>query len=154
MAYSAYINRGRVEIGLTVIGALGMPVVFIGLFVVDPLTRIFDGLCLLGFFASFLFPSMDTYRIKLQRMGACIGRIEFLTQLLGIVLVLVHSFFSNVLALSAKEELLVIFFPLYWHGTDEVFGGFFRVIFHILLKIFYRIKIEGMENFQPSMDVF
>ena len=32
--FSAYINRGRVEIGLTVIGALGMPVVFIGLFVV------------------------------------------------------------------------------------------------------------------------
>ena len=56
--FSAYLNRGRVEIGLAAIGALGMPIVFALLFVVNPLTRIFDCLCLsLGFFGALFFCS-------------------------------------------------------------------------------------------------
>ena len=152
--FSAYINRGRVEIGLTVIGALGMPVVFIGLFVVDPLTRIFDGLCLsLGFFGALFFVPLNGYlqdKAAENERGRVLAASNLLTQLLGIVLVLVHAFFSNVLELSAKEELLVIFFPALLIGMVSMkflLEDFFRVIFHILLKIFYRIKIEGMENF-------
>ena len=152
--FSAYINRGRVEIGLTVIGALGMPVVFIGLFVVDPLTRIFDGLCLsLGFFGALFFVPLNGYlqdKAVENERGRVLAASNLLTQLLGIVLVLVHAFFSNVLELSAKEELLVIFFPALLIGMVSMkflLEDFFRVIFHILLKIFYRIKIEGMENF-------
>ena len=91
-----------------------MPVVFIGLFVVDPLTRIFDGLCLSGFFRSIVFVPLNGYlqdKAVENERGRVLAASNLLTQLLGIVLVLVHAFFSNVLELSAKEELLVIFFP-------------------------------------------
>ena len=49
--FAAYLNRGRVEIGLTAIGGLGMPFVFIGLVNVDPLTIFFDAL---SFYWAFL----------------------------------------------------------------------------------------------------
>ena len=44
--FSAYLNRGKVEIGLSAIGALGMAIVFLCLVISEPLNLLFDGLCL------------------------------------------------------------------------------------------------------------
>ena len=155
--FSAYLNRGRVEIGLSAIGALGMAIVFLCLVLSEPLNIIFDGLCLsLGFFGALFFVPLNGYlqdRAAENERGRVLAASNLLTQLSGILLVLVHAFLSNVLGLSAKEELLVIFFPALLIGVITLkflLEDFFRSLFHILLKIFYRIKIEGMENFPIS----
>ena len=113
--FAAYLNRGRVEIGLTAIGGLGMPFVFIGLVNVDPLTIFFDAfLSFTGLFWCLFFVPLNGYlqdhAVENDR-GRVLAASNLLTQLSGIILVLVHSFLSNVLQLSAKEELLVIFLP-------------------------------------------
>ena len=155
--FSAYLNRGRVEIGLSAIGALGMAIVFLCLVISEPLNLLFDGLCLcLGFFGALFFVPLNGYlqdRAAENERGRVLAASNLLTQLSGILLVLVHAFLSNVLGLSAKEELLVIFFPALLIGVITLkflLEDFFRALFHILLKIFYRIKIEGMENFPIS----
>ena len=155
--FSAYLNRGRVEIGLSAIGALGMAIVFLCLVISEPLNLLFDGLCLfLGFFGALFFVPLNGYlqdRAAENERGRVLAASNLLTQLSGILLVLVHAFLSNVLGLSAKEELLVIFFPALLIGVITLkflLEDFFRSLFHILLKIFYRIKIEGMENFPIS----
>jgi acyl-[acyl-carrier-protein]-phospholipid O-acyltransferase/long-chain-fatty-acid--[acyl-carrier-protein] ligase len=54
--FVAYLNRGRIEIGLSAIGAIGMPIVFMGFCVSEPLSDVFSGLCLsLGFFGALFF---------------------------------------------------------------------------------------------------
>ena len=155
--FSAYLNRGRVEIGLSAIGALGMAIVFLCLVISEPLNLVFDGLCLfLGFFGALFFVPLNGYlqdRAAENERGRVLAASNLLTQLSGILMVLVHAFLSNVLGLSAKEELLVIFFPALLIGVITLkflLEDFFRALFHILLKIFYRIKIEGMENFPIS----
>ena len=157
---SAYLNRGRVEIGLSAIGALGMAIVFLCLVISEPLNLLFDGLCLcLGFFGALFFVPLNGYlqdRAAENERGRVLAASNLLTQLSGILLVLVHAFLSNFLGLSAKEELLVIFFPALLIGVITLkflLEDFFRALFHILLKIFYRIKIEGMENFPTVADV-
>ena len=42
--------------------------------------------------------------------GRIIAASNLLTQLLGIFLIVLHSFFSNVLGLTSKQELLIILF--------------------------------------------
>ena len=77
---AAFLNRGRVEIGLTVIGGLGMPVVFMGLAFLDPLTNYFDFLCLcLGIFGALFFVPLNGYlQDKAEKNErACLGSIEF-----------------------------------------------------------------------------
>jgi len=155
--FSAYLNRGRVEIGLSAIGALGMAIVFLCLVISEPLNLLFDGLCLsLGFFGALFFVPLNGYlqdSAAENERGRVLASSNLLTQLSGILMVLVHAFLSNVLGLSAKGELLVIFFPALLIGVITLkflLEDFFRALFHILLKIFYRIKIEGMENFPIS----
>ena len=155
--FSAYLNRGRIELGLSAIGALGMAIVFISLVITKPLNLIFDGLCLtLGFLGALFFVPLNGYlqdKAAENERGRVLAASNLLTQLSGILLVLVHAFLSNVLGFSAKEELLVIFFPALLIGVITLkflLEDFFRALFHVLLKIFYRIKIEGMENFPAT----
>ena len=54
------------------------------------------------------------------------------------------------LVCAGKEELLVIFIPALVIGLFTLFSlleDFFRAWFHMLLRIFYRFSIFGMENF-------
>ena len=44
--FVAYLNRGRIEIGLSAIGSIGIPIVFMGFCVSEPLSGVFSGLCL------------------------------------------------------------------------------------------------------------
>jgi acyl-[acyl-carrier-protein]-phospholipid O-acyltransferase/long-chain-fatty-acid--[acyl-carrier-protein] ligase len=60
--FVAYLNRGRIEIGLSAIGAIGMPIVFMGFCISEPLSDVFSGLCLsLGFFGALFFVPLNGY---------------------------------------------------------------------------------------------
>ena len=142
---AAFLNRGRVEIGLTVIGGLGMPVVFMGLAFLDPLTNYFDFLCLcLGIFGALFFVPLNGYlqdKAEKNERGRVLAASNLLTQLSGILLVLIHALLSNILKFSAKEELLIIFIPSLIIGIltmKFLFEDFNRVISLILQKTFYK----------------
>ena len=78
-----------------------------------------------------------------------ISFLKFTYQLTGIGFVLFHALLSY-LGFSAKEELLIMFLPavlIAFACMKYLMEDFFRAWFHIFLRIFYRIKIIGMENF-------
>jgi acyl-[acyl-carrier-protein]-phospholipid O-acyltransferase/long-chain-fatty-acid--[acyl-carrier-protein] ligase len=152
--FVAYLNHGRVEIGLSVIGALGMPVVFLGFCVSDPLSLIFDMLCLgLGFFGALFFVPLNGYlqdNAMESERGRVLAASNLLTQLVGILLVALHAYLSNILHLSVKQELMFILVPallVAFFTLGHLLEDFFRAWFRIFLRLFYRINIEGMENF-------
>ena len=152
--FVAYLNRGRIEIGLSAIGAIGMPIVFMGFCVSEPLSDVFSGLCLsLGFFGALFFVPLNGYiqdRADQNERGRVLAASNLLTQLVGILMILLHAYLSNIVGLSGKEELLVIFIPALIIGLFTLFSlleDFFRAWFHMLLRIFYRFSIFGMENF-------
>lgn len=152
--FVAYLNRGRIEIGLSAIGALGMPLVFIGFCLSDPLSGVFNGLCLgLGFFGALFFVPLNGYiqdRAQENERGRVLAASNLLTQLVGILMILLHAYLSNMLGLSGKEELLVILIPAMVIGLLTLWStleDFFRAWFHMFLRVFYRINILGMENF-------
>ena len=152
--FVAYLNRGRIEIGLSAIGAIGMPIVFMGFCVSEPLSDVFSGLCLsLGFFGALFFVPLNGYiqdRADQNERGRVLAASNLLTQLVGILMILLHAYLSNIVGLSGKEELLVILIPALVIGVFTLFSlleDFFRAWFHMLLRIFYRFSIFGMENF-------
>ena len=152
--FVAYLNRGRIEIGLSAIGAIGMPIVFMGFCVSEPLSDVFSGLCLsLGFFGALFFVPLNGYiqdRAHQNERGRVLAASNLLTQLVGILMILLHAYLSNIVGLSGKEELLVILIPALVIGLFTLFSlleDFFRAWFHMLLRIFYRFSIFGMENF-------
>ena len=60
--FVAYLNRGRIEIGLTSIGGLGVPVVFLLLYFAEPLRSVFSIYCFsLGFFGALFFVPLNGY---------------------------------------------------------------------------------------------
>ena len=155
--FTAYLNRGRIEIGLTAIGGVGMPLVFVGFCLSQPLSVFFDGLCLsLGFFGALFFVPLNGFlqdNANEKERGRVLAASNLLTQLVGILLILFHAFLSNVLGLSAKQELLVILIPAIPIGLVTLWyllEDFFRAWFHLFLRVFYRIRIVGMEHFPKS----
>jgi acyl-[acyl-carrier-protein]-phospholipid O-acyltransferase/long-chain-fatty-acid--[acyl-carrier-protein] ligase len=155
--FVAYINRGRIEIGLTPIGALGIPIIYLGLYFSDPLKSNFDYFCFgLGFFGALFFVPLNGYlqdRANEGKRGRILASSNLLTQLFGIILILFHSFLSNFLNLNSKQELLVIFVPALFIGLSifkNLLEDFFRAWLHMLLRIFYKIQLDGMKNLPSS----
>ena len=152
--FVAYLNRGRIEIGLSAIGATGMSLVFLGFCLCNPLSKVFEVLCLsLGFFGALFFVPLNGYiqdRAEENERGRVLAASNLLTQITGILLIALHAYLSNVLGMSARQEFLVILIPSFIIGLITIrflLEDFFRVLFHILLRIFYRITVVGMENF-------
>lgn len=113
--FVAYLNRGKIELGLTVIGGLIMPVSLIILFLSNPMGKVFDAGCLsLGFSGALFFVPLNGYlqdQAEEDRRGRVLAATNLFTQLSGIAFIFFHSFLSTCLGLSAKEELLVILIP-------------------------------------------
>ena len=152
--FVAYLNRGRVELGLTPIGAILLPVAFLVVYFVDPFDVIFEcGCLLLGFSGALFFVPLNGF-LQDQAGEAERGRIlaasNLLTQLSSIALIILHALLSNFLGLSAKQEILFMCVPACLIAVltfKFLMEDFFRALFHMGLRIFYRIKIVGMENF-------
>ena len=113
--FVAYLNRGRIELGLTVIGGLIMPVSLIVLYFCNPLTLVFEIGCLaLGFSGALFFVPLNGYlqdQAEEDRRGRVLAAANLFTQLSGIAFIFFHAYLSGHLGLSAKEELLVMLVP-------------------------------------------
>ena len=113
--FVAYLNRGRIELGLTVIGGLIMPVSLIVLYFSNPLTLVFEIGCLaLGFSGALFFVPLNGYlqdQAEEDRRGRVLAAANLFTQLSGIAFIVFHAYLSGHLGLSAKEELLVMLVP-------------------------------------------
>ena len=113
--FVAYLKRGRIELGLTAIGGLIMPLPLMGLYFCDPLTLEFDIGCLvLGFSGALFFVPLNGYlqdQAEEDQRGRVLAATNLFTQLMSIAFIGFHAFLSIYLGLSAKEELLVILIP-------------------------------------------
>ena len=152
--FVAYLNRGRIELGLTPIGAVLLPIAMFIIYRVDPSELGFECGCLfLGFSGALFFVPLNGFlqdQAGESERGRVLSASNLLTQLSSIIFIFVHAFLSNYLELSAKEEVLVMIIPscLIAIFTLKILQeDFFRALFHLGLHLFYRIKIVGMENF-------
>ena len=152
--YVAYLNHGRIELGLSAIGAMGMPLVFVGLYNLNPLATGFEICCFsLGFFGALFFVPLNAYlqdQAQEGHRGRVLSASNLLTQLFSIGMILLHTYLSTVLHLSSKQELAIIMVPAFIIGCVTLyylFEDFCRAWLHMFLRVFYRIKFSGMENF-------
>ena len=118
--FVAYLNRGRVELGLTALGGLLMPVSLTVLYFCYPLTLVFELGCLsLGFSGALFFVPLNGYlqdQAEEDRRGRVLAATNLFTQLTGIAFILLHAFLSGFVGLTAKQELLVMLVPSFLIG--------------------------------------
>lgn len=152
--FAGYLNKGRVEIGLSPLGLLGMTLSLVGVYYFPPLGSRFEACCAtLGFFGALFFVPLNGYlqnQAEPKERGQILAASNLLTQLAGMVLIGVHAWLVNKLEIGAKVEILILLFPLGLLAvlvTTFLFEDLLRCFFHMLLRIFYRIKIKGMSNF-------
>jgi acyl-[acyl-carrier-protein]-phospholipid O-acyltransferase/long-chain-fatty-acid--[acyl-carrier-protein] ligase len=144
--FAAYLNRGKIELGLTAIGGLIMPISLVVLFLSNPMGKVFEigcfeiGCLALGFSGALFFVPLNGYlqdQAEEERRGRVLASANLLTQLSGIVFIGFHFFLSNFLGLDAKQELLVILVPSILVGVitfRALPGAISRVGRHILGK--------------------
>ena len=152
--FAAYLNKGRVEVGLSPLGLLGMTFSLAGVYFFPALGRMFEVCCAsLGFFGALFFVPLNGYlqdQAEPKERGRVLAASNLLTQLGGVLLIGVHIWLVNGFGAGAKLEILILLFPL---GLMAVLVGTFlfedllRSFFHMILRIFYRIEIRGMQNF-------
>ena len=152
--FCAYLNKGRIELGLCPMGAAGMALSLWIVYYSHPLSGAFEcGCASLGFFGALFFVPLNGYlqdRAGEDERGRVLAASNLLTQLGGVALIGVHAWLSNVLGLEAKEEILILIFPLGGIALVSMicqFEDFLRACFHLVLRIFYRVRVEGMDNF-------
>lgn len=139
--FVAYLNKGRIELGLTAIGGLIMPISLIVLFLSNPMGKLFDFGCLsLGFSGALFFVPLNGYlqdQAEEDRRGRVLAAANLFTQLISIVFIVFHAILSSYLGLTAKQELLVILVPSVLVGIvtlRALLEDFFRVWSHMLGK--------------------
>ena len=152
--FCAYLNKGRIELGLCPMGAGGMALSLWIVYISHPISGAFEcGCTSLGFFGALFFVPLNGYlqhRAEEDERGRVLAASNLLTQLGGVALIGLHAWFSNVLGLGAKQEILILIFPLGVIALISLicqFEDFLRACFHLVLHIFYRIRVVGMENF-------
>jgi len=152
--FSAYLNRGRIEVGLSAIGGLGMPISILGMYFSSPLSLSFDWCCIaVGFFGALFFVPLNAQlqnNAENKKRGRVLASSNLFTQSSGIIISLLYGFLSNLMEMNAKQTMLVILVPSSLIGVFYLrflFEDFFRAITHVFLRVFYRIRLEGMENF-------
>jgi hypothetical protein len=139
--FVAYLNRGKIELGLTVIGGLIMPISLLILFLSNPMGKLFDLGCLsLGFSGALFFVPLNGYlqdQAEEDQRGRVLAATNLFTQLSGIVFIGFHAYLSSYLGLGAKHELLVILVPSVLIGVITLRalpGGIPRIWRHVLGK--------------------
>ena len=140
---SAYVGRGRVELGIVPLGALAMPVTLICLTLSDPMSTSFNVCCvLLGIGGAFFFVPLNAFlqdQAGDERRGRVVAASNLLTNLLSIVFIGIHYFLSGKLNLNPIEELWVMTVPavliagFVWYLLPE---EIFRIATRALTRIF------------------
>ena len=91
-----------------------MPVSLVILFLSNPMGKVFDAGCLSLGFWGLVFRSFERLfagSVGGRPAGRVLAATNLFTQLSGIAFIFFHSFLSNYLGLTAKQELLVILVP-------------------------------------------
>lgn len=150
---SAYVGRGRVELGIVPFGALAMPVTLVCLTLSDPMGVSFNVCCvLLGVGGAFFFVPLNAFlqdRAGEERRGRVVAASNLLTNLLSIAFIGIHAFLSGELNFSPIEELWAMTVPAFliaaivWCLLPE---EIFRIAARALTRIFYRLDVTGVEN--------
>ena len=150
---TAYVNRGRVDLGLVPVGAILMPVILYALTRFDPLAASFRYGCVgLGMAGAFFFVPLNAFlqdKAGDSRRGRVVAASNLLTNLLVMVLIGVHAYLSNTLKLTAMEEFLVMVVPsvlLAVYVMTILPEAFFRTIATVVSRILYRVTVTGSEN--------
>jgi len=150
----AYLNRGRVDLGLVPLGAVIMAVALYLLTRVDPESTPFELCCVaLGAGGAFFFVPLNAFlqdRAGEERRGRVVAASNLLTNLLVIALIGVHAYLSNSLQLTAMEELLIMVIPsalLAAYVAIKLPEAFFRTFATVVTRILYRVKITGGRRF-------
>ena len=96
--FVAYLNRGRWS-RTSAIGALGMPLVFMGFCLSDPLSQVFNGLCLgLGFGALFFVPLNGYIQDRAQENEEVESwHFQSADSACWYLMILLHAYLSNIL---------------------------------------------------------
>ena len=149
----AYVNRGRVDLGLVPVGAIIMPVILFTITNLDPLESSFRYCCVaLGMGGAFFFVPLNAFlqdKAGEERRGRVVAASNLLTNLLVIALIGVHAYLSNTLKLGAQQEFLVMAVPstlLAIYVMTILPEAFFRTLATLISSIFYRVKMTGTEN--------
>ncbi len=152
--FAAYLNKGRVEVGLSPLGLLGMTFSLAGVYFFPALGRMFEVCCAsLGFFGALFFVPLNGYlqdQAEPRERGRVLAASNLLTQLGGVLLIGVHIWLVKGFGLGAKLEILILLFPLGFLAVlvaIVLFEDLLRSFFHMFLRVFYRIEIRGMRNF-------
>jgi len=149
----AYLNRGRVDLGLVPLGAVLMPVILFALTRVHPLEEAFGCCCVgLGMSGAFFFVPLNAFlqdKAGEERRGRVVAASNLLTNLLVIIFIGIHACLSNVLKLDAQEEFLVMVLPSVLLAVCALAllpHSLFRVVGRIVAHIIYRVKVSGAGN--------
>ena len=153
---AAYVNRGRVELGLVPIGAVLMPIVLYGLTQLaesDPEGLGFKLCCVgLGAGGAFFFVPLNAFlqdRAGEERRGRVVAASNLLTNLFVIALIGLHAYLSNKLGLTAKDELLVMVIPCFLLAVYVVAllpQALFRAVTIIVTRLVYRVQVNGASH--------
>ncbi|MBO93347.1 MAG: hypothetical protein CMI32_00405 [Opitutales bacterium] len=149
----AYVNKGRVDLGLVPLGAVIMPFILFSMTSLNPLEGTFKYCCVgLGMSGAFFFVPLNAFlqdRAGEERRGRVVAASNLLTNLLVIVIIGFHAYLSNVLELAAQQELLVMAVPSALLAVYVMYllpEAFFRTLATLVSGIFYRVKLSGTEN--------
>ena len=114
--FAAYLNKGRVEVGLSPLGLLGMTASLVGIYFFPALGRMFEVCCTsLGFFGALFFVPLNGYlqdQAEPMERGRILAASNLLTQLGGICLIVVHAWLVGGLGIEAKVEVLILILPI------------------------------------------
>lgn len=149
----AYVNKGRVDLGLVPLGAIIMPIILFSMTRLDPQEGAFGYCCIgLGAGGAFFFVPLNAFlqdKAGEERRGRVVAASNLLTNLLVIALIGVHFYLSYTLKLEAQQEFLVMVVPsalLAIYVMTILPEAFFRTLATIVSSIFYRVKMTGVEN--------
>lgn len=159
--FTGYINRGRVELGVVALGALGIAVILFLAGLCMPQTPLDNQApfkaCMvgMGFFGAIFSVPLRGFMVDRageERRGRVLASSTLLSNLFGLSFIGLH-FLMLKLGLSAKEQLLFMALPSIIVTGYVLYllpEALFRTLVLILTRIFYKVRIENVENVPVS----
>ena len=154
--FTAYINRGRVELGTVAAGALGMALALLlaGITAPDKGDSHFGfnaSLILMGFSGAIFSVPLRGFMVDRageERRGRVLASSTLLSNLFALAFIGVHLLLLRA-GLDAEHQLLFMALPsllVTCYVLKLLPEALFRTLILVLTRIFYRLQIRGIEN--------
>ncbi len=159
--FTGYINRGRVELGVVALGALGIAVILLlaGLCIPQnpgdsqaPFRACMVGMGFFGAIFSVPLRGFMVDRAGEERRGRVLASSTLLSNLFGLSFIGLH-FLMLKLGLSAKGQFLFMALPSIIVTGYVLYllpEALFRTLVLIVTRIIYKVRIENVENVPAS----